>query len=123
MSTEHHLTLAAPRVDLRTTEADWDDADAAMNVLWTDGALVTPPSVSIGVPIASAKGRVTPVIRDADKLTVREIASLTRNLKERADDGLLRQHEFEGGVCTVSKLGMFGVEAFAAIANPLSILA
>jgi pyruvate dehydrogenase E2 component (dihydrolipoamide acetyltransferase) len=89
-----------------------------MNVLWTDGALVTPPSVSIGVPIASAKGSVTPVIRDADKLTVREIASLIRDLKERADDGLLRQHELEGGVCTVSNLGMFGVQAYAAIINP-----
>ena len=88
------------------------------NVIWTETGIRRFHSVDLGVAIASPKGLVTPVVTNVDRLSIGALATTTQDLARRAAEGQLRQAELEGGTCTVSNLGMFGVEQFTAIINP-----
>lgn len=90
----------------------------AMNVSWTDEAMRQYQSVDIGVAIATEKGLVTPVVRAADQLPLTALAARIKDFASRVSDGRLAQHELEGGSLTVTNLGMYGVDEFAAIINP-----
>jgi pyruvate dehydrogenase E2 component (dihydrolipoamide acetyltransferase) len=90
----------------------------AMNVTFTDTAVRHYRSVDVAVAIATDDGLVTPVVRDADRLSITDIAAVTADFGDRARRGRIRQSELEGGSIAVSNLGMFGVEEFAAIINP-----
>ena len=59
-----------------------------------------------------------PVVTDADRRSLAEIASETRRLVEGARARSLRPDELHGGTFTVSNLGMFGVRSFTAIVDP-----
>jgi pyruvate dehydrogenase E2 component (dihydrolipoamide acetyltransferase) len=97
----------------------------AMNVIWTPDAVRSFSSVDIGVAIASPRGLVTPVLRSVDRSGIAAVAAAVVDLAERAGSGRLAPRELEGGTTTVTNLGMFGTESFAAIINPpqASILA
>ena len=60
-----------------------------------------------------------------ENLSITQVALATKDFPQRARIGSLRRHELEGGSVSISNLGMFGVEDFAAIINPpqASILA
>jgi pyruvate dehydrogenase E2 component (dihydrolipoamide acetyltransferase) len=89
-----------------------------MNVIWTPDAVRTFATVDVAVAVATDRGLVTPVLRDVTAQTITQVAAHTRDLAARARDGRLRQHELDGGTISVSNLGMYGVEEFAAIINP-----
>lgn len=89
-----------------------------VNVIWTDEAIRMFGTVDISVAISTEQGLVTPVLRDVDAMTLRQIAIATKDFATRARAGALRQHELEGGSTSVTNLGMFGTEEFAAIINP-----
>ena len=89
-----------------------------VNVIWTDEAIRMFGTVDISVAISTEQGLVTPVLRDVDAMTLRQIANATKDFATRARAGALRQHELEGGSTSVTNLGMFGTEEFAAIINP-----
>jgi pyruvate dehydrogenase E2 component (dihydrolipoamide acetyltransferase) len=89
-----------------------------MNVTWTPDAVRRYRAVDIAVAVATDRGLMTPVLRDVGSLTVTALAVAVRDLAERARDGRLKQDELEGGSISVTNLGMFGVEEFAAIINP-----
>ena len=89
-----------------------------MNVIWTADSVRHFSAVDLSVAIATDEGLVTPVIRGADRLSVSAIAALVREQAERARTGRLRQQDLQGGVATITNLGMFGTEEFAAIINP-----
>jgi pyruvate dehydrogenase E2 component (dihydrolipoamide acetyltransferase) len=100
----------------------------AVNVAWTDeggGGLRQHPDVNVGVAVAldvvdprQGNGLVVPVIHQADRLTLAEIARRRADLVERARAGKLTLTDLEGGTFTLSNLGMFGVDQFQAIINP-----
>jgi pyruvate dehydrogenase E2 component (dihydrolipoamide acetyltransferase) len=90
----------------------------AMNVIWTPDAVRTFSTVDVSVAIATPRGLVTPVLRSAEQLTISTVAATVRDFAERAETGRLRQDELEGGTFTVTNLGMYGTEEFAAIINP-----
>ena len=90
----------------------------AMNVIWTPDAVRHFSAVDLSVAIATDEGLVTPVIRGADQLSVSAIATQVKEQAERARTGRLRQQDLQGGVATITNLGMFGTEEFAAIINP-----
>lgn len=89
-----------------------------MNVIWTTDAVRHYSAVDLSVAIATEEGLVTPVIRGADQLSVSAIATQVKEQAERARTGRLRQQDLQGGVATITNLGMFGTEEFAAIINP-----
>lgn len=74
--------------------------------------------VHMGIAVAIDEGLITPVVRDADRKGLTEIARETRELAERARTRDLEPEEFEGATFTTSNLGMFGIEEFTAIINP-----
>lgn len=90
----------------------------AMNVIWTPAAIRSFPSADISVAIATDGGLVTPVLRAVEQRSVSAVAASVRDFAERARTGALRQEELQGGTLTVTNLGMFGTEEFAAIINP-----
>jgi pyruvate dehydrogenase E2 component (dihydrolipoamide acetyltransferase) len=89
-----------------------------MNATWTDDAVRRPHSVDIAVAVATERGLVTPVVRNVSALTVTALAAQVQDLAARARDGRLKQDELEGGTISVTNLGMYAVEEFAAIINP-----
>ena len=80
---------------------------------------------NVGVAVDTPRGLVVPVIRDADSLSLREIAKTSRGLIEKARQGTLGPEEMRGGTFTISNLGMYELDSFTAIVNPpeTSILA
>lgn len=74
--------------------------------------------VHIGIAVAIEEGLITPVVRNADRKGLTEIARETKELAERARNRDLDPEEFEGSTFTTSNLGMFGIEEFTAIINP-----
>lgn len=88
------------------------------NASWRDGALVAGSGIHIGLAVAVEGGLVVPVIHDAGRLGLREIAASRQDLTARAQAGKLRTEEMAGGTFTISNLGMYGVDAFNAIVNP-----
>src|SRR5262245_59380616 len=90
----------------------------AVNVSWKDGAIVRQTEVNIGLAVSIEDGLVVPVIHRADTLSLAEIATRREDLVTRALGGKLRPADIQGGVFTISNLGMYGVDAFNAIVNP-----
>lgn len=74
--------------------------------------------VDISVAVAIPDGLVTPVVRDADRKSVLEIARDVRDLAKRAKDKKLKLEEMTNGTFSISNLGMFGIEDFSAVINP-----
>jgi pyruvate dehydrogenase E2 component (dihydrolipoamide acetyltransferase) len=74
--------------------------------------------INIGVAVATEKGLVVPVIRNADKKSLTQIASTLKELVERAREGKLAKEDVTGGTFTITNLGMYGVEVFIPIINP-----
>jgi pyruvate dehydrogenase E2 component (dihydrolipoamide acetyltransferase) len=89
-----------------------------VNVSWKDGAIVQHADVNVGLAVAIDDGLVVPVIHRADALGLAEIAARREDVVSRAQGGKLRPADIQGGVFTISNLGMFGVDAFNAIVNP-----
>jgi len=74
--------------------------------------------VAVSLPIERGGGLVVAVLRDADRLGLRQISADTRALAAKARERGLSIDEMEGATFTISNLGMFGVEEFTAIINP-----
>jgi pyruvate dehydrogenase E2 component (dihydrolipoamide acetyltransferase) len=88
------------------------------NASFGEEAITQHARVDIGMAVAIEDGLITPVIRDADKKTIGQIASEAREMAKRARDRKLRPEEYTGATFSVSNLGMMGIRDFAAIINP-----
>lgn len=89
-----------------------------INAQWTDEGILLHRQVDLSVAVALASGLITPIVRDAGRMGLRELSAQVRLLAEQARNGRLRPEQYEGGSLTVSNLGMHGVRSFAAIINP-----
>ena len=89
-----------------------------INASWDGDAIIKYGSVNISVAVAVDEGLVTPVIREANKLSLKEISSAVKDFAKRARDKKLKPEEYQGGTITVSTLGAYGIEQFFAIINP-----
>jgi pyruvate dehydrogenase E2 component (dihydrolipoamide acetyltransferase) len=90
----------------------------ALNVIWTPDAIRQFNTVDIAVAVATPRGLYTPVVRSVELASLSSLATTIRDAASRAAAGQLQPHELEGGSVTVTNLGMFGIEDFAAIINP-----
>lgn len=88
------------------------------NVSWADTGMLSHSHADIAVAVALPGGLITPIIRQAEKKSLSEISGEMKGLVQRAHDRLLAPREYQGGTSTVSNLGMFGIDEFAAIINP-----
>jgi pyruvate dehydrogenase E2 component (dihydrolipoamide acetyltransferase) len=89
-----------------------------LNALWTSEGIELHQQVDLAMAVALEEGLITPVIRDAANETLSAISAASKDLAKRAREGALKPEEYQGGTVTISNMGMFGVESFAAIINP-----
>jgi pyruvate dehydrogenase E2 component (dihydrolipoamide acetyltransferase) len=90
----------------------------AVNAHFTGDKILRFPYAHVGIAVAAPNGLVVPVIRDADRKTIQEIAADRAELVGRARDGKLQLSDLQDGTFTISNLGMFGIEQFIAVLNP-----
>lgn len=93
-------------------------AHPEVNAYWDGTTAVRRGNVHMGVAVAVDEGLIVPVIRFADQKSLREIAEDARDLGQRGRDKKLAPDEMSGSTFTVSNLGMFGIDEFAAVINP-----
>jgi pyruvate dehydrogenase E2 component (dihydrolipoamide acetyltransferase) len=89
-----------------------------VNALWAEDAIEIHPSANVGLAVAIDAGLVVPVIHQAERKTIAELARDRADLVGRARENRLQQADLEGGTFTISNLGMYGVEQFVAVLNP-----
>jgi pyruvate dehydrogenase E2 component (dihydrolipoamide acetyltransferase) len=88
------------------------------NVSWSEDAILAYQDVDISVAVATPNGLITPIIKQADTKSLRQIAAEMKDLAARARDGKLKPQEYQGGTFSISNLGMYGIREFAAVINP-----
>jgi pyruvate dehydrogenase E2 component (dihydrolipoamide acetyltransferase) len=88
------------------------------NASFSPEALIFHKRVDISVAVAVPDGLVTPVVRSADRKSIVAIAREVRELASRARARKLKPEEMSDGTFSISNLGMFGIDQFAAVINP-----
>lgn len=88
-----------------------------LNARWRDEALELFEDVHIGIAVDTTEGLLVPVVRDAHRQSVYEIARQSRELIERARARQLTAHDLQGGTFTITNLGSLGIDAFTPIIN------
>jgi len=89
-----------------------------VNAAWGEQVIRRHHRVHIGVAVAVEDGLITPVVQDADRKPIRQIAAEVRELAGRAREKKLKPEEYTGATFSISNLGMFGIQEFTAIINP-----
>eukprot|EP01098_Paradermamoeba_levis_P005473 TRINITY_DN229_c0_g2_i1.p1 TRINITY_DN229_c0_g2~~TRINITY_DN229_c0_g2_i1.p1 ORF type:complete len:493 (-),score=172.70 TRINITY_DN229_c0_g2_i1:19-1308(-) len=88
------------------------------NSTWQDDFIRRYHTVDINVAVNSPQGLFTPLIKDADKIGLQTINGQVKELAEKAKAGKLTPTDLSIGTFTISNLGMFGIDQFAAVINP-----
>lgn len=88
-----------------------------MNSQFSDAGIQLLNEIHVGIAVALPEGLVVPVVRHADKLSLKEIAIESARLAASAREGTLGLDDYAGGTFTISALGMFGVDSFTPIIN------
>ncbi|XP_030620775.1 pyruvate dehydrogenase protein X component, mitochondrial [Chanos chanos] len=89
-----------------------------VNVTWSGEGPKPLDSIDISVAVATDKGLITPIIKDAANKGVKEISASAKVLAQKAREGKLLPEEYQGGSFSISNLGMFGISGFSAVINP-----
>ncbi len=89
-----------------------------VNVSFAEDKLLQKKQVHIGMAVALEQGLIVPVIHNADRSGILDLARQSQRLAEAARTGKLRPDDLAGGTFTVSNLGMFDVDSFTAVINP-----
>uniref|UniRef100_A0A8C4EIS0 Dihydrolipoamide acetyltransferase component of pyruvate dehydrogenase complex n=1 Tax=Dicentrarchus labrax TaxID=13489 RepID=A0A8C4EIS0_DICLA len=89
-----------------------------VNVTWSGDGPRALDSIHISIAVATDKGLITPIIKNAANKGVQEISANAKALAQKARDGKLLPEEYQGGSFSISNLGMFGISGFSAVINP-----
>ncbi|QSI46476.1 dihydrolipoamide acetyltransferase family protein [Thermobispora bispora] len=89
-----------------------------INSTWTDEEIIVKHYVNLGIAAATERGLIVPNIKDADRLSLPELARELNRLVERARAGRCTPAELTGGTITITNVGVFGVDAGTPILNP-----
>jgi pyruvate dehydrogenase E2 component (dihydrolipoamide acetyltransferase) len=89
-----------------------------LNSSFTENGILRFTYVHLGFAVALEEGLITPVLRNAEQRSLRQLSDEARKLTERARSKKLKPDEYQGGTFTVSNLGASGVDSFQAIINP-----
>jgi pyruvate dehydrogenase E2 component (dihydrolipoamide acetyltransferase) len=90
----------------------------ALNCAWAGGAVRQFHRIHIGVATAVDGGLIVPVIRDANKRTLAEIAALRADIVQRTRERRVAPDEISGSTFTITNVGMWGIDSSSAIINP-----
>jgi pyruvate dehydrogenase E2 component (dihydrolipoamide acetyltransferase) len=91
-----------------------------VNATWDETAqeIVVKHYVNLGIAAATPRGLVVPNIKDADRLSMRELAEAIGALTATAREGRTQPAEMSGGTITITNVGVFGVDLGTPIINP-----
>lgn len=91
-----------------------------VNSFWDDAAqeIVVKHGVNLGIAAATPRGLVVPNVKDADRLSLLELATALNELTATAREGRTQPAEMAGGSFTITNVGVFGVDAGTPIINP-----
>jgi pyruvate dehydrogenase E2 component (dihydrolipoamide acetyltransferase) len=89
-----------------------------VNAHWLDDKIRQFNRIHVAMAVAIEDGLITPVLFDADRMTLWEISAKARELAGKARERKLTPEEYTGSTFSVSNLGMFGIDQFTAIINP-----
>ena len=87
------------------------------NVGYSEEGIRRYKNADISVAVATDKGLITPIIRNANGKGLAAISIEMKELAQKANDGKLMPEEYQGGSFSISNLGMFGVKQFDAVIN------
>ncbi|NLG90380.1 MAG: 2-oxo acid dehydrogenase subunit E2, partial [Acetobacter sp.] len=85
---------------------------------YTEEAMILHEDADISVAVSLDDGLITPIVKQADRKSLKDISQEAKDLIARARAGKLKPEEFQGGTFSISNMGMYGVKDFAAIVNP-----
>ena len=88
------------------------------NVSISGDQLLKYSRADISVAVSIPGGLITPIVAGADTKSLSTIAKEIHELADRAKEGKLQPHEYQGGTASLSNMGMFGISNFAAVINP-----
>jgi pyruvate dehydrogenase E2 component (dihydrolipoamide acetyltransferase) len=88
------------------------------NGSYRDGRFELHSRVNVGIAVAARDALVVPTLFDADRKGLWQIGEESRALAEKVREGSITPPELSGATFTVSNLGMFGIDSFAAVINP-----
>lgn len=89
-----------------------------INAAFAGDAIIEYANIHLAVAVAVEEGLLTPIIREAQRKSLREFSEAVKDLANRARTKKLKPEEYQGGTLTVSNLGSFGIESFSAVINP-----
>lgn len=89
-----------------------------INAAYDGDAIIEYADVNLAVAVAIEDGLITPVIKKANTLTLREVSVQMKELAAKARSKKLKPEEYQGGTITLSSLGGFGIDSFLPIINP-----
>ena len=88
-----------------------------VNSVLDGDSLIYKGAININIAVATDQGLLVPVIRNANKLTIRQLSLTAAELTRRGREGSLASDEMEGGTFTISNIGMYGITSFTPIIN------
>lgn len=89
-----------------------------LNASLVGNEIVQHGNINIGNAVAVEGGLMTVVTRDANLKSIRSISAETKGMVQRARDGKVKTEDIEGSTFSISNLGMYKIDHFAAIINP-----
>ncbi len=89
-----------------------------VNRIYSNDGYIQPAGAHVGIAVALDDGLIVPVVKDADRKTLRAISAEAKQLIEKARSRKLQPDEYSGGTFTVSNLGSFDIDTFQAIIDP-----
>ncbi|MDP6893005.1 MAG: dihydrolipoamide acetyltransferase family protein [Verrucomicrobiota bacterium] len=89
-----------------------------INSQWREEGIFLINQIHIAFAVDTPSGLLTPVIKNADKLTLIELAKCSANLIKQSLEGKLEAHQMQNATFTVTNLGGLGIEMFTPIINP-----
>ncbi len=123
---EQLVPLMEKKIGIRSTITDWLikmvakalEDNPSMNCAYVDGSVKLFSQIDIGLVVSIEGGLVVPVIRQANRSSLAEIAQARAELVKRARENRLNISEMKGSTFTISNLGMYGIDQFSAILQP-----
>ena len=89
-----------------------------VNSTWTDEEIIVHNFVNLGIAAATPRGLIVPNIKDADQMSMIELAQAIEQLAATAREGKTTQEDMRDGTITITNIGVFGVDTGTPILNP-----
>ncbi len=89
-----------------------------LNALFEDEIIYLHKAFHLAMAVDTERGLLVPVIRNADRLTLKQISAEAKRVAEACRSGRIQPDELSGGTFTVSNLGALGIESFTPVLNP-----